>query len=104
MARSGGVARKPTAAVAAAGDGGPAQRPPRRMNRMVMVRLGVAGVATILRSRRFYERVIVSAIGAAAVARLGKENQDKNLARLSAWDKRQVKRLEEKAKKATEHL
>jgi hypothetical protein len=104
MARSGRDARNPTQAAVRAGDGGAAPRPARRPNRVVLFRLGVAGVAAILRNRRFYERLIVSAIGAAAVSRLAKENQDKNLARLSAWDKRQAQRLKEKAKNAAAHL
>ena len=52
----------------------------------------------MLRSRRFYERVIVVAIGVAALGRIGQENQASTMARLSAWDKRQVQRLERKAK------
>jgi hypothetical protein len=102
MARSGQGARNPARAAGAAGDA-PA-RPARRRSRVLMFRLGVAGVAAILRNRRFYERVIVSAIGAAAVSRLAKENQDKNLARLSAWDKRQAQRIKQKAKDAAAHL
>lgn len=61
--------------------------------------VAVAAVAHMLRSRRFYRRVITVAIGMAAAKRIGQENQASALARLSAWDKRQVQRLERRAKR-----
>ena len=54
----------------------------------------------MLRSRSFYERVAFAAIVVVAAAKLGQENQAKNFARLAAWNKRQIERLEHKAKDA----
>ena len=54
----------------------------------------------MLRSRSFYERVAFAAIVVAAAAKLGQENQARNFARLAAWNKRQIERLEHKAKDA----
>ena len=54
----------------------------------------------MLRSRGFYERVAFVAIVLAALAKLGQENQARNFERLAAWNKRQVQRLERKAKRA----
>ena len=56
----------------------------------------------MLRSRSFYERVAFAAIVVAALGRLGQENQAKNLARVAAWNKRQIERLERKAKGAVQ--
>ena len=41
-----------------------------------------------------------AAIVLAALAKLGQENQARSFARLAAWNKRQVQRLERKAKDA----
>ena len=53
----------------------------------------------MLRSRRFYQRMITVAIAVGALRRIGQENQASTMARLTAWDKRQVQRLERKAKR-----
>lgn len=65
---------------------------------MRLTRLALLG--HMLRSRGFYERVVFAAIVLAALGKLGQENQARNLARLAAWNKRQVQRLERKAKAA----
>jgi hypothetical protein len=65
---------------------------------MRLTRLALLG--HMLRSRSFYERVAFAAIVLVALTRLGQENQAKNLARLAAWNKRQVERLERKAQDA----
>jgi hypothetical protein len=49
--------------------------------------------------RRFYQRVITVAIAPGALRRIGQENQASTMARLAAWDKRQIQRLERKAKR-----
>ena len=54
----------------------------------------------MLRSRSFYERVVFAAIVLVALGKLGQENQARSLARLAAWNRRQVQRLERKAKSA----
>jgi hypothetical protein len=60
--------------------------------------LALATVAHMLRSRRFYQRVTTVAVVLGAVRQIGRENQASTMARLAAWDKRQVQRLERKAK------
>jgi hypothetical protein len=65
---------------------------------MRLTRLALLG--HMLRSRGFYERVVFAAIVLVALGKLGQENQARNLARLAAWNKRQVQRLERKAKAA----
>ena len=78
------------------------QRPqaPGRDDRAGMRLTGLALLGHMLRSRGFYERVIFAAIVLAALTKLGQENQARNFARLAAWNKRQVQRLERKAKAA----
>jgi hypothetical protein len=60
--------------------------------------IALAAVAHMLRSRRFYERVGTVAVALAALGQIGQENQADTRARLAAWDKRQIQRLERKAK------
>jgi hypothetical protein len=85
-----------------AGSQGPGRRPQvsGRDGRTAARLTGLALLGHMLRSRGFYERVIFAAIVVVAAARLGQENQTKNLARLAAWNKRQIERLERKAKDA----
>ena len=73
---------------------------PGRDNRAGMRLTRLALLGHMLRSRGFYERVIFAAIVVVAAAKLGQENQTKNLARLAAWNKRQIERLEHKAQGA----
>ena len=56
-------------------------------------------VGRVLRSRRLYERVLVGAIVAAALARMGKEDERRTLARLAVWDAREIQRMEREAKR-----
>ena len=58
----------------------------------------------VLRSRRFYERVIVGAIMLGAVRGLGQENRASTFERVAAWNKRQVQRLERKAEHQARRL
>jgi hypothetical protein len=60
--------------------------------------VALATVVHMLRSRHFYQRVIIVVIALGALRRIGQENQASTMARLAAWDKRQVQRLERKAK------
>ena len=64
---------------------------------MRLTRLALLG--HMLRSRSFYERVAFAAIVLAALAKLGQENQARNFERVAAWNRRQVERLERKAKR-----
>lgn len=96
MTRSGPGAGRSQVAVTAPGGRRSAQRPgaPGRGNK-VLVGLVALGLARhLLRSRRFQEGVAVTAIALEALRGIGKENRDSIMARLSAWNKRQVQRLE----------
>ena len=55
-------------------------------------------VGRVLRSRPLYERLLVGAIVAAALARMGKDSGLSTLARLVAWNAREIQRMEGKAK------
>lgn len=61
--------------------------------------VGLAMVGRVLRSRRLYERLLIGAIVAAVLARMGKENGMSTIARLAAWNTREVQRLEHRAKR-----
>ena len=78
-----------------------ARTPPRgaRSDHRSAIRvIALATVVNMLRSRRFYARVITVVVAVRALGQIGKENQASTMARLSAWDKRQLQRLERKAK------
>jgi hypothetical protein len=62
-----------------------------------LVGLGVIG--HVLRSRRFYEKVAVAAIVLGALKGIGHDNQVSTMARLQAWDKRELQRLQRKAQR-----
>ena len=66
--------------------------------------IGLGVVVHVLRSRRFYERVIVGAIVLGALRGIGQESRANSFERLSAWNKRQVERLELQAEQQTAHL
>ncbi len=68
-------------------------------HRAAMRVVALATVVHMLRSRRFYQRMITIAIAVGALRKIGQENQASTVARLSAWDKRQLQRLERKAKR-----
>lgn len=63
-------------------------------HRTAMCMVALATVAHMLRSRRFYQRVITVAVAVRALGQIGQENQASTMARLTAWDKRQVQRVE----------
>jgi hypothetical protein len=69
---------------------------------LALVGLGVVG--HVLRSRRFYEKVAVAAIVLGALRGIGHDNRVSTMARLKAWDKREVQRLEGKAKREIQRL
>jgi hypothetical protein len=54
----------------------------------MMLAVGLATVASLPRNPGFRAGVITIAIGLAALAGLGRENQARSFARLAAWDKR----------------
>ena len=106
MARSGQGAGKPPVAIAAQGSSGSASRPgaPGRGSKAVMGLVALGLARHVLRSRRFQEGVAVTAIALGALRGIGQENRASTMARLSAWNKRQVQRLERQAERQVQHL
>jgi hypothetical protein len=92
----------PPQALSPAGSSEPAPRPPGPSadNQRAIRMVGLAVLIHMLRSRRLYERAAFAAIVLAALAGLNRESRAKNLARLTAWAKRQDDRLQRKAKAA----
>jgi hypothetical protein len=92
----------PPQALSPAGSSGPAPQPPDPSadNQMAIRVVGLAVLVHMLRSRRLYERVAIAAIVLAALAGMNRESRARNLARLTAWVKRQDERLQRKAKAA----
>ena len=81
-------------------DAGRRSQVPGRDDRATARLTSLALLGHMLRSRSFYERVVFAAIVLVALGKLGRENQARSFARLAAWNKRQVQRLERKAKRA----
>jgi hypothetical protein len=101
MARSGQDAGKPPQAIVAEGSSSPAQRPGASGldTKMAwgLVGLGLAG--HVLRSTRFYGTVAVTAIAVRSLRQIGQQNRASMTARLSAWNQREMQRLERKAQR-----
>ena len=106
MSRSRQDAARPPSANIAAGSSRSAARPGDSgfdaQVALALVGLGVVG--HVLRSRRFYEKVAVAAIVLGALRGIGHDNRVSTMARLKAWDKREVQRLEGKAKREIQRL
>ena len=62
---------------------------------MRLIRLAL--IRDVLRSRRFYERLALAVIVIRALRQINQQNRASAMARLSAWDKRQIQRLQVKA-------
>lgn len=101
MARSGQGAGEPPAAITAQGGSRQAPRPGTagRGSKAAwgLVALGV--VRHTLRSRRFQEGVGLAVIALGALRGIGQDNRASTMARLSAWDKRQIQRLQLQAER-----
>ncbi len=106
MTRSGQGSGRPPPANIAAGGGRSAAQPgdSGSTGKAALGLVGLGVVGHVLRSRRFYERVIVGAIVLGALRGLGQENRASTFERLAAWNKRQVQLLERKAKRETRRL
>ena len=63
----------------------PPVRPQGFRQRLVGRWIMLATVAEVLRDRRFQERVITIAIGAVALAQLGRDNQARPVRRAASW-------------------
>ena len=101
MARSGRSAGQPPAAITALGSNRSASRPGAqgRGGKVVMGLVALGLTRHVLRSRRFQEGVAVTAIALGALRGIGQENRASMMARLSAWNKRQVQFLERQAER-----
>jgi len=101
MARSGPGAGEPSTAIAAQGSSRQAPRPGAagRGSKAAwgLVALGV--VRQTLRSRRFQEGVGLAVIALGALRGIGQDNRASTMARLGAWDKRQIERLQLQAER-----
>ncbi len=100
MSRSGEGAGRPPLAIAAGSSRSAAQ--PGNSGFDGQAALGLVGlgvVGHVLRSRRFYEKVAVAAIVLGALRGIGQDNRASTMARLQAWDKRQIQRMERKAQR-----
>ncbi len=101
MSRSGQGAGRPPLAIIAAGSSRSATQPGDSGfdGKAALGLVGLAMVGHVLRSRRFYEKVAVAAIALGALRGIGQDNRASTMARLQAWDKRQIQRLERKAQR-----
>ena len=106
MTRSGQGAGRPPLASIAAGSSRPAEQPGDSgfAGKAALGLIGLGAVGHVLRSRRFYERVIVAAIVVQALRGLGQENRASAFERVTAWNKRQVQRFERKAEREARRL
>ena len=101
MSRSGqGAGRPPLAIIAADSSRSAAQPGDSGFDGQTALGLVVLGVVGhVLRSRRFYEKVAVAAIVLGALRGIGQDNRASTMARLQAWNERQIQRMERKAQR-----
>ena len=101
MARSGQGAGAPPQAIIAEGSSSPTPRPGASGldTKMTWGLVGLGLVAHMLRSRRFYETVAVTAIAVGSLRQIGQQNGASMAARLAAWNQREMQRLERKAQR-----
>jgi hypothetical protein len=99
MARSGQGDREPPQAIVAEGSSSPAPRPGARGpdTKMTWGLIGLGLVGHMLRSRRFYETLAVTVIAVGSLRQIGQQSGASMAARLAAWNKREMQRLEDKA-------
>ena len=106
MTRSGQGAGEPPQAIVAEGSSTPAPRPGASgldtKTAWGLVGLGLVG--HMLRSPRFYQTVAVTAIAVGSLRQIGQQNQASMTARLAAWNRREMQRLERKAKRELQRL
>jgi len=100
MSRSGQGAGRPPLAIAAGSSRSAAQPVDSGFDgQMALGLVGLGVVGHVLRSRRFYEKVAVAAIVLGALRGIGQDNRASTMARLQAWDKQQIQRMERKAQR-----
>src|SRR5262245_60274303 len=101
MARSGQGAGEPPVATPAEGGSRQAARPGAagRGSKAVWLLVALGLVRHALRSRRFLEAVGLAVIALGALRGIGQDNRASTMARLGAWDKRQIQRLQLQAER-----
>ena len=101
MAGSGQGAGEPLQAIVAEGSSSGVSRPGASGldSKMTWGLVGLGLVGHMLRSPRFYETVVVAVIAVGSLRQVGQQNRASMTARLSAWDKRQMQRLERRAQR-----
>jgi hypothetical protein len=99
MARSGPGAGEPPVVVTGRRGSGSVSRPevPDRDRKTAWRLVVLAMVWHVLRSRRLYEGLAVTAIVLVSLSRLGQESGTGWLGRMAAWERREAARLERKA-------
>jgi hypothetical protein len=63
--------------------------------------VGLGLVGHMLRSPRFYKSVAVTVIAVRSLGQIGQQNRASMTARMSAWNQREMQRLERKAQHQT---
>jgi hypothetical protein len=100
MSRSGHGTGRPPLAIAAGSSRSAAQPEDSGFDGQAALGLvGLGVVGHVLRSRRFYEKVAVAAIVLGALREIGQDNRASTMARLQAWNKRQIQRMEREAQR-----
>jgi hypothetical protein len=101
MARSGQGAGGSSQAVVAEVGSSPAPRPGASSldTKVTWGLVGLGLVGHMLRSPRFYKTMAVTAIAVGSLRQIGQQNAASMTARLSAWNKREMQRLERKAQR-----
>jgi hypothetical protein len=95
MARSGpGAGEAPVQ-----GGHGPAPGGPDRDHKMAWGLVALGLMRHVLRSRHFYQGVAVAAVTLASLRGISQENRASAMARLAAWNRREVQRLEHEAER-----
>ena len=101
MARSGQGDGEPPQAIVAAGSSSPAPRPGASGldTKMTWGLIGLGLVGHMLRSPRFYQTLAMTAIAVGSLRQIGQQNGANMTARLTAWNKREMQRVEHKAQR-----
>lgn len=101
MARSGQGDGEPPQAIVVEGSSSSAPPPGASGldTKMTWGLIGLGLVGHMLRSPRFYVRVAVAAIALASLRQASQQNRANMTARLTAWNKREMQRLERKAQR-----
>jgi len=101
MARSGQRSGEPSAASTARDGSGSTPRPEvsDRSRNMALALVAMGLVRHVLTSRRFYEGLAVAAVAVGSMRGISQESRAGAMERLAAWNKREMRRLEQKAER-----